>query len=73
MITPLPEARPLALTTIGARCARSHARIVVGAREHAIGGGRNAVALQEFLGEGLRAFEPRRQPAADRSSAARRR
>ena len=25
MITPLPAARPLAFTTIGARCARTHA------------------------------------------------
>ena len=61
MITPLPAASPSALTTMGGRCARIARRIERLARECGIARRRDAVAHQEFLGELLAAFEPRRE------------
>ena len=57
MVTPLPAARPSALTTIG-QLFPSQVRL--GARrvlEAAIGRGRNAELGAQILGEALRAFE----------------
>ena len=54
-----------------ARAPTSASKVV--AREGRVGGGRNAVALEEFLGEGLGAFELRGRACAGRSSAGPRR
>ena len=70
--TPLPAARPSALTTSGARCARTQAASNVCAREGGVGRGRDAVPPEEILGEGLRAFEPRGQLARAEAAQARR-
>ena len=58
--TPLPAARPSALITIGAplRVARTRARPSASVNVCVVRG-RDAVALQEILGEGLGAFELR--------------
>src|SRR2546421_1069916 len=58
MTTPLPAARPLALTTSRALAAQPRAIEAV-AREGRGAGRRNAMASQEFLGKGLGALEPR--------------
>ena len=56
-ITPLPAARPSALTTIGAPCAVDVGDRLVDVGEALIGGGRDVVAPAELLGEALGAFE----------------
>jgi hypothetical protein len=59
-ITPLPAARPSALTTTGAPISRMIGFRRVGIGEALITGGRNVVAGQKILGEGFGAFQLRR-------------
>ena len=61
MTTPLPAARPSALTTIGAPCVAHVGLARRRVAEAAIGGGGDAVLGAEILGEALGAFELRRR------------
>ena len=62
-VTPLPAARPSALTTIGAPSAATQARAACGSVKVWLGGGRRAAGGADLLGEGLRGLEPRRRAA----------
>ena len=57
MTTPLPAARPSALTTIGSGCVGQIGLGGARVREAAVGGGGNARTRAEVLGEALRALE----------------
>ncbi len=68
--TPLPAARPLALTTIGVRCRRTTRGSKLSRGDRDRGRSWNPVAAQEFLGEGLGALEARgRLPRAEAAQA----
>ena len=58
-ITPLPAARPSALITIGAPFSRTYSSAASTSVKHGVVRGRDAVAREEILGEGLAAFQLR--------------